>query len=217
MAAPCPSCGAALETPLCCTSCGTLFPVAGEPDPFELLGVPRKFDLDKALLRRRLRTLSRRMHPDFFGTAGDQQRALAERNTAALNEAYEELSGDLRRADGLVRRLGGPDEQAERQMPQEFLMEVMEWNESLEELRSAEPSTEPPSGGPAAGELDSLEAQLNDRHDQTLAEVGRLLTPLPEPGTPALGEVRRLLNALRYLQKTLSEIEALRLTRANSH
>jgi len=130
---------------------------------------------------------------------------LAEKNTATLNEAYEELSDDRRRADGLVRRLGGPDEVAERQMPQEFLMEVLEWNESLEDERS-QPS-------PA---LATLEAELEQRRTSTLQAVANLLTPLPAPGASQLTDVRRLLNALRYLQKTLSEIGALRLEQANS-
>jgi len=209
MAAPCPSCGAQLDSPLCCTSCGALFAVTVELDPFEVLGLPREFRVDGKLLRRRLRDLTRHMHPDFFGTASDEQRALAERNTAVLNEAHEELSEDLRRADGLVRRLGGPDEGAERQMPQEFLMEVMEWNESLDEERSRDANGDSPG-------LAALEAELRHRHDSTLAQAGDLLTPLPARGAPALTEVRRLLNALRYLQKTLSEITALRLARANT-
>ena len=215
MAAPCPTCGAPLDTPLCCTSCGALFAVSGELDPFDLLGVPREFRVDSGLLRRRLRSLTRRMHPDFFGTASDEQRARAERNTAVLNEAHEELSDDLRRADGLVRRLGGPDETAERQMPQEFLMEVLEWNESLDDERSR--GGLDGHGGPGAPDgLGALEAELRSRHDSTLAQASDLLTPLPAPGAPALTEVRRLLNALRYLQKTLSEIGSLRLARANT-
>lgn len=207
MSGPCPSCGAQLDTPLCCTSCGALFAVASELDPFDLLGLPRELRVDAGLLKRRLRTLTRHMHPDFFGTASDEQRTLAERNTAVLNEAHDELSCDLRRADGLVRRLGGPDEATERQMPQEFLMEVLEWNESLEEEHSPER---------AGSGLDALEAELRARHDATLAQVSALLTPLPEPGAASLTEVRRLLNALRYLQKTLSEIGALRLAQANT-
>jgi molecular chaperone HscB len=207
MSAPCPTCGAQLDTPLCCTSCGALFAVTSELDPFDLLGLPREFRVDAGAVRRRLRTLTRHMHPDFFGTASAEQRTLAERNTAALNEAHEELSDDLRRADGLVRRLGGPDEAAERQMPQEFLMEVLEWNESLEEARSPER---------ASSGLDALEAELRARRDATLEQVSALLAPLPEPGAPALTELRRRLNALRYLQKTLTEIGALRLTQANT-
>lgn len=212
MVTPCPSCGAERETPLCCASCGTLFPVDGESgvsaDPYDLLGLPRTYAVDGKQLKRRLLDLTRRMHPDFFGTADADTRALAERNTAMVNEAHEELSDDLRRADGIVRRLGGPDENTERQMPQEFLMEVLEWNEALEEERSKD------APSPA---LDDLESALNARRTATLADVAQLLEPLPERDSPMLTEVRRHLNGLRYLQKTLAEIGALRLDQANSH
>jgi molecular chaperone HscB len=197
-----------MSTP--CPACGALFEAEDALDPFEALGLPAAYEVDAKLLKRRLLDLTRRMHPDFFGTADAELRALAERNTAAVNEAHEELSDDLRRADGIVRRLGGPDENAERQMPQEFLMEVLEWNETLEDQRERPPI--------ASGDaLDTLEAELKARRADTLAEVGKLLTPLPEAGAPVLTEVRRNLNALRYLQKTLAEIGALRLDRASSH
>ena len=208
METPCPSCGAERETPLCCASCGALFEVSSAADPYELLGLPRAYAIDAKQLKRRLLQLTRRMHPDFFGTAAADQKALAERNTAILNESHEELADDLRRADGLVRRLGGPDENTERQMPQEFLMEVLEWNEALDDERSSD------APSPA---LDDLEAALTARRTATLGEVSALLDPLPESGSPLLIEVRRHLNGLRYLQKTLAEIRALRLDQASSH
>ena len=208
METPCPSCGAERETPLCCASCGALFEVSSAADPYELLGLPRTYAVDAKQLKRRLLELTRRMHPDFFGTAAADQKELAERNTALLNESHEELADDLRRADGLVRRLGGPDENTERQMPQEFLMEVLEWNEALDDERSSD------APSPA---LDDLEAALTARRTATLGEVSALLDPLPESGSPLLIEVRRHLNGLRYLQKTLAEIRALRLDQASSH
>jgi len=206
MSDTCSTCGTELETPLCCTSCGALFELQGRPTAHELFGLPNGFAIDLHDLRKRLRRFGRCLHPDFFATAEPRLRELAERNSAALNEAYEVLADDARRADDLVRRLGGPGEDTERQMPQEFLLEVLEWNEALEEARA---------GGDDA-ELDALEATLATRRADTLTEVTRLLDPLPEAGAPELTEVRRHLNALRYLDKTLVQIRELRLERANT-
>jgi molecular chaperone HscB len=181
-----------------------------KPGPFEVLGLPLAFAVDTDDLRRRLLRFSRMMHPDYFAAAEPELRALAERNSAELNRAHEILSDDGRRADYLVTRLGGPSESEQRQMPQEFLMEVLEWNETLDDARGAGP------GSPERAALDTLESALRTARTQTLADVAGGLTPLPEPGSAALFDTRKRLNGLRYLNKTLNEIAALRLEEATT-
>jgi len=205
----CPACLAPLETPLGCKACGTLHSVPA-PDPFEVLGLPLAYPVDADDLRRRLLRFSRMMHPDYFAAAAPEQRALAERNSAELNRAHEILSDDARRADWLVTRLGGPSESEQRQMPQEFLMEVIEWNETLDAARGARP------GSSERAALDALESTLRTAREETLADIAGGLTPLPEPGSAALSDSRKQLNGLRYLNKTLNEIAALRLAEATS-
>lgn len=205
----CNQCGEGLGSVLVCEACGALQAVA-DVDPFAAFGIPRAYAIDDGLLRKRLLGLSRRMHPDFFGGAGDDERALAERNSAELNTAHKLLADDLRRADLLVRSLGGPGEDEERQMPQAFLMEVLEWNELLEEARAAAP------GSPERGRLDGLETTLRAERASTMESVAGLLTPLPDRGAPALAETRRHLNAVRYLDRTLHTLAELRLDHASS-
>jgi len=135
-------------------------------------------------------------------------RALAERNTAELNVAEGLLSDDASRADLLVKWLGGPDELAERQMPQAFLLEVLEWNEALDEARTA------PPGSPARAALDELEQRLSAERRLALERIAQRLAPLPAPGAAALTDVRRELNAVRYLERTLSTLSKLRLEQA---
>jgi molecular chaperone HscB len=201
----CPSCGTALTTPLLCESCSTLLAAPAEASPWELLGLERSFPIDRKALEKRRLALSRRMHPDFFANGTDEERARAERGTSALNAAWEVLSDDARRADRLVRDLGGPRESEERQMPQEFLMEVLDWNEAIEEARLAGP------GAPERAELAGLRATLAAERARVLAEVAGLLRPLPEPRSPDLVTVRRHLNAVRYFDRALREIDELRL------
>lgn len=204
----CPRCQAPLETPLACRACGVLFSVEPAPTPFAIFGIDESYAVDAAALQKRLLELSRLMHPDYFGARGDEQRALAERNTAELNSAYEILSDDTARADWLVRHFGGPSELEERTMPQAFLAEVLEWNEALEAARDAA------AGSPERVALDSLGKDLRAQRATTLATLRQILTPLPARGSKALVDARRALNALRYLDKTLAEIEALRLAQA---
>lgn len=201
----CSACGTPLETPVACASCGSVHSVAESATPFELLGLLPSFVVDERDLRRRLTRFSRLVHPDFFSAAESDVRERAERNSARLNSAFETLSDAIRRADWLVAHLDGPTEEAERSMPKPFLLEVLEWNEVLEEARAA--SKPDPR-------VDALADDLSVRREASLRTITRLLEPLPARGSPALTTARRELNAVRYLDRALRTIEALRLAHA---
>jgi len=203
----CPHCDAELAHPASCGSCGRLLEIPEAATPYEVLGLGDvTWSVDRDDLRTRLLKLTRDVHPDFFGTAGADVRALAERNSARINDAYAILSDDVARADWLVEHLGGPDEQTERTMPPEFLAEVLEWNELLEEARDSDT---------ADPRLEPLERELHERRGAALDTVARLLTPLPQHRSPDLKRVRAQLNAVRYVDRALSEIGTQRLARAS--
>ncbi len=206
----CPKCWAKVSTPLFCESCKAILPATANPSPFDALGVEPSYPIDAMALRKRLLTLSRQLHPDFHIHADTGTRALAERNTAELNAAFEILSDDFRRADWIVKSLAGPSESDERQMPSEFLAEVMEWNETVEDARDA------PADSPARAELDPLATSLEEQRARVMSEISDRLVPLPEAHAPVLREVRRRLNAVRYIDRTLGEIAELRLADASS-
>lgn len=186
-----------------------LFRPDDDSTPFELLGLPPAWEVDRSALRKRLLTITRLTHPDFFAGAAADQRELAERNSAAANRAHETLADDLARADWLVAWRGGPREGELRDMPQAFLMEVLEWNEALDDARATAP------GSPARERLTALRDELDSARAAALARLGAHLDPLPDAGAPALAAARRELNALRYVRRALDQIEALRLERAS--
>ncbi len=209
-AAPnCASCGATLEFPLACGACGALAAPEREPDPFAVLGLAPQYFVDAAEVKKRSLRLGRLLHPDYFGAADDATRALAERNTARLNHARETLLDACARGDWLVRSLGGPSENEQRDMPKAFLLEVLEWNEQLERVR--ESSTRDLAG------LESLRNELDAQRAAALAALGRALEPLPQPSAPALREARAQLNVLRYLDNALAQIQALELDSPTPH
>jgi molecular chaperone HscB len=167
-------------------------------------------DLDRDVLRRRLLELSRLVHPDFFADADPAQRALAERNSALLNRAFETLGDGASRADWLVTSRGGPREGELRDMPKPFLMEVLEWNEALEEARAAAP------GSPPRARLAELRGTLEEAHAGGLTRLAELLAPGRGGEARTLADARREINALRYLRRTLDQIEALRLEQSGA-
>ena len=210
MTKSCPRCWAHLQSPLFCESCEEILEPENAVSPYDVLGFEHGYALDRMTLRKRLLHLSRHLHPDVHGTADPALRERAQRNTAELNAAFEILDDDFHRADWLVKSLGGPGEVQERQMPPEFLAEVMEWNEAVEEAGDAAP------GAPERARLDDLEQTLLGEREELMAVVAAALTPLPEMRSPKLTEVRRKLNAVRYLDRTLHTISELRLSQAAS-
>jgi len=203
----CPACGAALETPLGCHACGRLLEATGAPSPFAILGLRPAWSIDKADLKRRLLRTSRLVHPDFHGTSTPAARALAETNAALLNGAYEVLLDDFLRADWLLAHRGGPSDAQERQMPAEFLMEVLEWNEELDEAEST------PPGSPMRAALDGLARRLREARERQLEAAGAALEDLDRRGSTGperLVEIRRALNAVRYLSRALLRIRDIR-------
>ncbi|HED64692.1 MAG TPA: hypothetical protein ENJ09_03950 [Planctomycetes bacterium] len=196
----CPKCWARLRTPLFCESCKEPLDPGDDASPFETLGVEPTFPVDRMALRKRLLSLSRNLHPDYYAAGGDEARERAERSTARLNAAFELLADDFRRASWFVKSLGGPSESEERAMPAEFLAEVMEWNETIEEARSAAPAE-------ARERLEPLAAELRAERDRIMRSVAQGLTPLPEANAPVLRDLRRSLNVVRYLDRALEQID----------
>jgi molecular chaperone HscB len=204
----CPYCEATLVTPLVCTACETILPFDEAPDPFKVFGLSPSWEVNSKELKRTLLSLSRHLHPDYFATADAETQALAEQASATLNEAYELLSCDVARADWLVGFLGGPSDSEERQLPQEFLMRVIEWNETLDDAREAAPDS------PEHRATEALNETLRDERRTRIETVGALLTPLPASSAAELTELRRELNVVRYFDRTRRVLEGLRLKAA---
>uniref|UniRef100_A0A8C6XGH4 HscB mitochondrial iron-sulfur cluster cochaperone n=1 Tax=Naja naja TaxID=35670 RepID=A0A8C6XGH4_NAJNA len=133
----CWSCGAPLGAagaagPGFCPSCRALQPPEPRADLFGVLGCPRGFSLDLALLRQRFLALQRSLHPDRFSRRAQAERGFSEQHAALVNLAYGTLRSPLSRGLYLLELRGvelaaGSDAEAEPG----FLAEVLELNEQL--------------------------------------------------------------------------------------
>ena len=107
-----------------------------ESDDFELFGLPRRFQLERGDLDARRRALQAEVHPDRFASSDASARRGAMQWAARVNEAYARLKNPLQRAAYLC-ELNGVVINAEDNtaMPSDFLMQQMEWRESLDDAR----------------------------------------------------------------------------------
>lgn len=99
---------------------------------FELLNQPQTFAVDSLSLQKAKTLLLARLHPDRFVNAGPVEKRLAEQMSVQVNEAYQTLSDDVKRAIYLC-ELNGINPLAERAMAAEFLEKQMTWHAILDD------------------------------------------------------------------------------------
>jgi len=100
---------------------------------FELFAIKPAFALDGALLDERFQALQTQLHPDKFAAATDANRRGSMQAASHVNEAYQTLGDELRRATYMLRlRDISVDDETDTHMSPMFLMEQMEYRESLE-------------------------------------------------------------------------------------
>jgi molecular chaperone HscB len=131
---------------------------------FELFGLPVRHTVAMDALDRAYRDLQSQVHPDRFANASDAERRVAMQRATQANEAYRTLKSPLRRAVYLL-SLRGIDVNSESSAAMEpaFLMQQLEWRESVEDARSAK--------NVAALEKlrDELAAEKRSRHERLAA------------------------------------------------
>jgi molecular chaperone HscB len=164
-----------------------------QPDHFALFSLERRFPLDEAALERSYLELSRLLHPDRQVAlksdeplARRQARALA--LSASMNQAYATLKDPTKRAEYLLKLLGGKTADQDKRTPQDFLAEMLELREEVE---TAEPAR-----------LASLLAALEDRAKEAFARLEGLFEAKDAPG------IRLELNALKYVTNLIEELRA---------
>ncbi|RMG78082.1 MAG: Fe-S protein assembly co-chaperone HscB [Bacteroidetes bacterium] len=102
---------------------------------FEFYQIPVTFKVDEAALKRIFYQNSKKYHPDYFTLDSDEEQAKALELSTLNNEAYRTLSDFDKRMKYILEMKGVMGEEGKNTLPQDFLMEMMDLNEALMELR----------------------------------------------------------------------------------
>ncbi len=135
------------DSTLFCPHCSKIQPAAAG-DFFQVFSLPRAYQIDLPALETEFYRLSRKLHPDRFARASEQEREWSLADTALLNDAYRALKDPLIRTEYLLKLEGaeigeefaGADGKAGKdssKVPADLLEEVFELNMQLEEMRMA--------------------------------------------------------------------------------
>jgi molecular chaperone HscB len=163
-------------------------------DHFALFGLERTFDLDLAALEKGFLENSRKLHPDKQLTVQSeeslpkrQQRALA--FSAAMNQAYAVLKDRAKRAEYLLKLMGGKSADQDKRTPPGLLEEMLEKRELVAE-----------SSSDAREKLNALLAELEGRENETFARLSKLFR------AGDTSQIRLELNALKYVTNLIEEL-----------
>ncbi len=167
-----------------------------QANDFELFDVPVQYAQDRAQLDARWKALQREAHPDRFAADGAAAQRVAMQWSVRINEAYQRLKDPLKRAAYLCELQGAPV-QAENNtaMPPAFLMQQMEWRESLDDTNSAET-------------LQALAGVVAEEQRHIQQTLGDLLDVAKDPAQ-AVGQVRALMFIERFTQEVNAKLDRL--------
>jgi molecular chaperone HscB len=141
------------ESTLFCPHCSKIQPPQGG-NYFSVFGLEPHLNLDLAALETEFHRLSRRLHPDRFARASENEKGWSLADTALLNDAYRTLKDPIRRTEYLLKLMGaqigeehaGKDRRDPSRAPADLLEEVFDLNMQLEEMRMARSSGEDDPG-----------------------------------------------------------------------
>lgn len=104
---------------------------------FTLFNLPVAFDIDESVLDQTYHTLATQFHPDKFAAASVFEQKQAVMMASTVNEAYRVLKNPIDRSAYLLKELGiDADAPEHTAFAPEFLMQQMEWRETLAEARA---------------------------------------------------------------------------------
>ena len=110
-----------------------------QSNDFDLFGLTQKFNQNRVAIDARWKDLQREAHPDKFAAQGASAQRIAMQWSVRINEAYQRLKDPLKRAAYLCALNGFPvNAENNTAMPAEFLMQQIEWRETLDEAKTAE-------------------------------------------------------------------------------
>lgn len=107
-------------------------------NPFDVLGIEARYEIDLRAVEKRHRELSVALHPDKFANDGASARREAIERASQVNEAWRIVRDPIRRAEALFEVAGIiVGETNEPKSNQAFLMDMMEMREALSDARDS--------------------------------------------------------------------------------
>ena len=165
--------------------------LSGFDDYFALFQLKPQFKIDRQALESAYLTVQQKVHPDMHAQASDSDKRVSMQLSALANSAYRTLMNPIQRGLYMCSRNGvDPQLETNTAMPAQFLMQQMEWRETLDDVRD-QPS-----------KLDELYKEVEQTRVNLLKEV-----ELAIDGANDFDLAAKQLRALLFFDKFGAELE----------
>ncbi len=192
-----------------CEHCSKIQPAGPGTDHFHFMGLPRRLRIDARDLERRFYDLSRTLHPDCYQNAESYEQRVSLESSAVLNRAYRALREPFARAEYLLKLESGSDKELAPSPPNEFLEQVFEFNERLQDFQTEEDEGRKKALGAELKEdqhrFEEREAALLSRLDDLFDRWDAAADAGDDPAE-TLENLRTLLSQRKYIQNAVRDI-----------
>jgi hypothetical protein len=173
-------------------------------DAFAVLGLPRRFGLCPGDVQRAYLNKVMQAHPDAVGAEMLDDLDDASSLAANLNRAKATLESDEARANLLLALLGGPGKEADKSLPDGFLMEIMEIREQVDDALASKG----PSQATERAKWKQWALAQRTEYAKTASEMFQRLESAVDPVASVVArDLRRHLNAWRYIERMLEQLD----------
>ncbi|KAK1127426.1 hypothetical protein K0M31_003964 [Melipona bicolor] len=129
----CWNCNFVYKSDLFCSKCKVLQEPPENLTYFDLIGISRSYDVKITEIQKKYKELQKLLHPDKYSTKSEKEKQLSENLSSLVNKAYTTLTHPLKRGLYMLKLNGITISEETDNINAEFLMEIMEKNEEIEE------------------------------------------------------------------------------------
>ncbi|KZC04154.1 PREDICTED: iron-sulfur cluster co-chaperone protein HscB, mitochondrial [Dufourea novaeangliae] len=128
----CWNCNFIYKSALFCSKCKTLQEPPESLTYFDIMGIPKSYDIIIVDIQTKYKELQKLFHPDKFGNKSEKEKQLSQNISSLVNRAYNTLLNPLQRGLYILELNNITISEGTDNMDPEFLMEIMEKNEEIE-------------------------------------------------------------------------------------
>ena len=164
---------------------------------FELYDLPISFNPDQAIVKQQFYALSKKFHPDFYINESEEKQAEVLELSTLNNKAFQVLKDPQKRLHYILELKNQLVEGENYALPQDFLMEMMDVNETMMDLEF----------DPDAIKLEGVKSQV-DLFEQSLnKELTELTTAFDTANKEAQITLLKAIKDVYYRNKYLYRIK----------
>ncbi len=180
-----------------CNHCGKIqeIKLGGNVSFFSIFGIKPSIDIDKEMLDRNYSELIKLIHPDKFINSTEDEKLIAEVNTATINKAYSILSSDISICEYILNETNIQKISEVIDDEDNFLSEEIDLHEKLIGIKSI-------------NECTNFRNKLTGLYNMKLLNLrGSLLKKRWIDGNKALYKMKFIQNLLKILEKKAYMLE----------